>query len=109
MTTFNEVARESEPDKPKRCSCKYGKLVEAILVVLIAGIVCRHVHRPKPVNPEIDLKPLLDNGIFRELPNIGCFRCARIAHGTVEWPYEQDICPDTLYLYSEPITPTNAD
>jgi len=50
-----------------------------------------------------DMNPLLDKGIFRELQNIGYFRCARIAYGTVEWPHEQDICPDTLYLYSVPL------
>ena len=50
-----------------------------------------------------DMNPLLDKGIFRELQNIGYFRCARIASGTVEWPHEQDICPDTLYLYSVPL------
>ena len=53
-----------------------------------------------------DMKPLLDKGVFRELQNIGYFRCARIdrdGFGTVEWPHEQDICPDTLYLYSKPV------
>ena len=44
-----------------------------------------------------DMNPLLDKGVFRELQNIGYFRCARVAGGTVEWPHEQDICPDTLY------------
>ena len=50
-----------------------------------------------------DMNPLLDRGIFRELQNIGYFRCVRIASGTVEWPHEQDICPDTLYLDSTPL------
>jgi hypothetical protein len=27
----------------------------------------------------------------------------RIAYGTVQWPHEQDISPDTLYLESQPI------
>jgi len=54
-----------------------------------------------------DMKPLLDKGVFRELQNIGYFRCARVALGTVEWPNEQDICPDTLYLYSVPVETTN--
>ena len=49
-----------------------------------------------------DMNPLLDKGVFQELQNLGYFRCARIAHGTVEWPHEQDICPDTLYLHSIP-------
>jgi hypothetical protein len=50
-----------------------------------------------------DMNPLLNKGIFRELQNIGYFRCVRVdraGFGTVEWPHEQDICPDTLYLDS---------
>ncbi|MCL2118925.1 MAG: DUF2442 domain-containing protein [Planctomycetaceae bacterium] len=60
------------------------------------------------VNGEVrryDMKPLLDKGVFRELQNIGYFRCVRVdrdGFGTVEWPHEQDICPDTLYLDSVP-------
>jgi len=50
-----------------------------------------------------DMKPWLDRGVFRELQNIGYFRCARVAHGTVEWPNEQDLCPDMLYLGSVPV------
>ena len=47
-----------------------------------------------------DMKPMLDKGIWRELQNIGYFRCVRLDRngvGTVEWPHEQDICPDMLY------------
>ena len=45
-----------------------------------------------------DCRPLLDFGVFRELRDEGYFRQARAAGGTVVWPHEQDICPDTLYL-----------
>jgi len=44
---------------------------------------------------------LLDFGIFRELKNLSYFHQARVIGGTVVWPHEQDICPDTLYLESE--------
>jgi len=44
-----------------------------------------------------DCSPLLDLGVFTELRDPGYFRQARAAHGTVVWPHEQDICPDTLY------------
>ena len=47
-----------------------------------------------------DCKPLLDLGVFRELRNEGYFRQVRVVNGTVAWPHEQDICPDTLYLDS---------
>lgn len=44
-----------------------------------------------------DCKPLLQFGVFKELQDPAYFREARVAYGTVTWPHEQDICPDTLY------------
>ena len=49
-----------------------------------------------------DCSPLLDFGVFQELRNPAYFRQAHLAHGTVAWPHEQDICPDTLYERSTP-------
>ena len=48
-----------------------------------------------------DCRPLLEFGVFRELQDETYFRQARVEGGTVVWPNEQDICPDTLYLDSE--------
>ncbi|NTV03080.1 MAG: DUF2442 domain-containing protein [Chlorobiaceae bacterium] len=45
-----------------------------------------------------DCRPLLDFGLFRELRDPTCFRQVAVTGGTVTWPHEQDICPDTLYL-----------
>ena len=53
-----------------------------------------------------DMKPWLDKGVFRELQNIGYFRCVHIdraGFGTVEWSHEQDVCPDMLYEKSVPV------
>lgn len=44
-----------------------------------------------------DCSGMLDTGIFRELRDEAYFRQARVEAGTVVWPHEQDICPDTLY------------
>lgn len=45
-----------------------------------------------------DCTPLLDTGVFRELRDVAYFRQACVCEGgTVTWPHEQDICPDTLY------------
>jgi len=44
-----------------------------------------------------DCAPLLDFGVFRELRDLAYFKQARAEGGTVVWPHEQDICPDTLY------------
>ena len=47
-----------------------------------------------------DCTPLLDFGVFKELKDKNYFRQANACDGTVVWPHEQDICPDTLYLDS---------
>lgn len=48
-----------------------------------------------------DCSRMLDTGIFRELRDEAYFRQARVEAGTVVWPHEQDICPDTLYEDSD--------
>ncbi len=50
-----------------------------------------------------DVKPYLNYGVFIELKDFEYFKQAKIAFGTVQWPHEQDISPDTLYLESTPI------
>ena len=47
-----------------------------------------------------DCAPLLEHGVFRELKDVAYFRRVRVEFGTVVWPNEQDICPDSLYLAS---------
>ena len=54
-----------------------------------------------------DARPYLDFGVFNELKDLGYFKQVRIAYGTVQWPHEQDISPDTLYLESRPIENSN--
>ena len=48
-----------------------------------------------------DCRPLLDFGVFRELQDEDYFSQVRAVGGTVVWPHEQDICPDTLYTDSQ--------
>jgi len=48
-----------------------------------------------------DCRPLLKRGVFQELNDIQYFNQVRALLGSVAWPHEQDICPDTLYLDSE--------
>ena len=47
-----------------------------------------------------DVKPYLDFGIFNELKDRDYFKSVRVGYGTVQWPNEQDISPETLYLES---------
>lgn len=48
---------------------------------------------------------LLNFGVFQELQDITYFKQARAEGGTVVWPHEQDICPDTLYEDSRKLAP----
>lgn len=48
-----------------------------------------------------DMNKHLDFGVFQELKNINYFKKAKVQFGTVSWPNNQDICPDTLYLDSK--------
>ena len=48
-----------------------------------------------------DCSSLLNFGVFQELQDKHYFKQAKVLRGTVVWPHEQDICPDTLYLGSQ--------
>lgn len=47
-----------------------------------------------------DCSGLLEFGVFKELRDKHYFKQAKVVDGTVAWPHEQDLCPDTLYLDS---------
>lgn len=51
---------------------------------------------------EFDVKPLLDYPAFAPLRNETFFHLARVQFGTVCWPGDIDLCPDTLYAQSVP-------
>lgn len=48
-----------------------------------------------------DCSGLLDFGVFKELKDKNYFKKVEVLDGTIVWPHEQDICPDTLYLDSD--------
>lgn len=56
-----------------------------------------------------DATPYLNSGVFTELKDLRYFQQVRIAFGTVQWPHEQDIGPETLYLESEPLNEAKLD
>ena len=47
-----------------------------------------------------DIKPYLEYGIFKELKDKDYYKKVKVAFGTVQWPNEQDISPETIYLES---------
>ncbi len=50
-----------------------------------------------------DMRPYLDIGVFKRLKNQQLFKQAKVAFGTVVWPGDLDIAPETLYIESVPI------
>ena len=57
---------------------------------------------------DFDLKPYLGYPVFEPLQDIGFFKLARAAHGTVVWPKDIDFDPDTLFLESRMIDSRHA-
>ena len=48
---------------------------------------------------EIDLSPLVGQGVFAAWENPACFAAVRLAeHGAIVWDDDLELCPDALYL-----------
>ena len=52
---------------------------------------------------QYDAKPLLQYPMYKNLEKV--FSAANVQYGTVVWPGDLDISPDTLYLKSTPLEP----
>ena len=50
-----------------------------------------------------DVKPLIRGSWMGELADEAYFKTVRIGGLSVEWPHDQDICPDQLYECSKPV------
>ncbi len=50
---------------------------------------------------QYDAKPLLQVPMYKGLASV--FSCAEVQYGTVVWPGDLDISPDTLYLMGKPV------
>ncbi|MFH0937923.1 MAG: DUF2442 domain-containing protein [Planctomycetota bacterium] len=50
-----------------------------------------------------DCSRFIEVGVFQELKDIEYFKQVQVFLGSVAWPHEQDICPDTLYIESQKI------
>lgn len=47
-----------------------------------------------------DMKPFLDQGVFKPLNDESLFNSVHVSFDTVEWSNGADICPETLYEQS---------
>jgi hypothetical protein len=56
-----------------------------------------------------DMRPYLHYPVFRRLENPAYFSLARIDYGTVTWPGDIDIAPETLYDRSVPLAGDGRD
>lgn len=45
-----------------------------------------------------DCSQLLEFGVFQELKDVTYFNKVMVCDGTVAWPHDQDMCPDTIYI-----------
>lgn len=54
------------------------------------------------------LKPYLDFPAYLPLKDASRFMAAHVFNGTVAWPGEIDISPDTLYIVGERLNPANS-
>ena len=51
-----------------------------------------------------DVKPYLQYQVFGQLRDLAYFKQVSLAFGTVQWPHEQDIAPETLFLEGNSIS-----
>jgi hypothetical protein len=71
------------------------------------------VIKAEPVKPSIlkltfstgeikyfDVSPYWNSSFFKELQDWEYFKQVKVAGRTVQWPHEQDIAPETLYMES---------
>lgn len=52
-----------------------------------------------------DMRPYLDLPVYRRLTNPDFFNLATVDYGTVVWPEDIDIAPETLYFHSQELPP----
>ncbi|MCX6249358.1 MAG: DUF2442 domain-containing protein [Bacteroidetes bacterium] len=52
---------------------------------------------------QFDMKPYLNNGIFKELQDISMFDTVHVSFDTIEWDNEADFNPEILYKESQVI------
>jgi len=52
---------------------------------------------------QLDMKPYLNTGIFKELNDVSLFNTVHVSFDTIEWDNEADLDPEFLYKESHGI------
>jgi hypothetical protein len=53
----------------------------------------------------LDMKPMLDFGIFQRIREYGAFKQVRVAFDTIEWECGVDLDPEYVYAKCEKVMP----
>jgi len=51
----------------------------------------------------LDMKPVLEFGVFRRIKDLDAFRAVRVAFDTLEWDCGVDLDPEYVYLRSKAV------
>lgn len=51
----------------------------------------------------LDMKPILDFGVFKRIKDVEAFRRVRVAFDTVEWDCGVDLDPEYVYSRCKPL------
>lgn len=54
----------------------------------------------------LDMKPMLDFGVFRQLKDYEVFKCVRVSFDTIEWDCGVDLDPE--FVYAKCVSPVPA-
>lgn len=78
------------------------RLFPDVIAVAPESGYCLRVTFANDERRRFDMRPYLEYPVFQRLRNPGFFGLARVEYGTVTWPGEIDIEPETLYVEAVP-------
>jgi len=73
-------------------------MLPEVIAVQVLSNHCLFLTFENGEHKQFDMLPYLHYPVFQRLRNPGFFGLARVDYGTVTWPCEIDIAPETLYL-----------
>ena len=77
-------------------------LIEIVAVTPLPDLVL-DLHYQNGEQRRFDFKPLTAMKLWNRIATLSMFRHVKPAHGTISWPGEIDIAPETLYADFVPL------